>query len=211
MERLGKRHGEPTVARALRYACIRFASRPESAPFAAEGQKHRRQVSGALDTWEEARETRVAASAELAYADVCVDRLTMSLSRDVIAMVDGDRTDPRFYKLFPTAPSDGTEPVAGDEQHGFVWNVIKRLRSEPEYASVKEHAAPLRTAQDRLEELETARKELYATEGRARVDLELALDDAKRWYNRMHPRLLLLFDDEALVESFFSALRGEDE
>lgn len=208
MEKLRDKHGKETVERALRFLSIRARSRPESAPLAAEVDAARREVAAADDAWKEARETRVAATAELGYLDDRLDRLMIALSQTVLIEAGGKRKSDKHKKLFPVAASEAMKPEGASEQAAFVGKVLEQLAT-PEYESVRSHAAPIAGAFEALAGSERRRDALYVPEATALGQREAALDRARRTYNLASARLMLIFPDErTLVDSYFLDLRG---
>lgn len=205
MQKLKENHGTPKVSRALRYAAIRLLATPETAGLAAEIEAERTRLSGAQDAYEQIREQRVGLTALIAHQDGIVDGLVADIARQV-AVINGNRTDTEFYKsLFPVAPSKATSPKASESQNRFVKALIDRIETDARYETFRTTAAELKAAQTELDRLLVEREELRAPELRAAVDLRTALDSARRAYNKLSPRLQLLFDNKGLIETFFIA------
>jgi len=203
VQKLKDDHGYPKVKRALRYSWIRLGSRPETASLAEEILAERNRTDQANEAYEQAVEERVAATALVTYLDTIVDDCVMAISRDV-AVTTGNKTDDPYYKpLFPVAPSTATKPVASDSQNLFVKALIDRIETDPQYESLRGRAATLKAAQADLDTALADRKELLTPEIRASVDLATALDNARRTYNKLLPRLSLIFEKKAFVETFF--------
>lgn len=211
MQQLRSNHGVPVVRRALRFLSIRLKSRPQTAGLAAEVDAARALVDDKDDVYEEAREQRVAASAEIGYLDIVVDETVMAASRELLVLTGGNAQDPRYLKPFPTAPSAALKGVATPSQGLFVKAVIKRLKDEPELAPIAGHAPKIEAAQAELEVGLAKRNELYVKEAMAQADRRIAAEDGRRLYNLTYPRLQIIFPNQAaLVESFFKDLRGEE-
>lgn len=210
MEQLRDQHGHDVVDRALRHLSIRLRSRPESAPFAAEIDDLRGMIRSANDVFLEARETRVAATAELEYLDGELDAGIADLARQALVEVRGKRDDERYRRLFAAAPSDATRPVGGASQERYVRGILAQLTSEASpFPGLREQAAPIEATLTALKEAEQRRADLYVAEATATTERTIALDRARREYNQMHPRLRLLFPRQRrLVESFFVHLRA---
>lgn len=207
MQKLKGNHGPPLTLRALRFLGIRLKSRPLSQPMIKDVAGARAVLREKLEAWEELVEERLAASAEIVYRDRAVDGTVMALARDVNVMVNGKTGDPRYLKLFPTAPSQALKPVGGETQGRFVLGVLKRIKDDADYKSVAKHAKPIREALDALDGAEAQRSELMVSEAAARSELVAATIAAQRVYNETWHKLSLLFtDDDALVESFFLTL-----
>ena len=121
-----------------------------------------------------------------------------------VAVINGNRSDTDFYKsLFPTAPSTAVSGTANDSQNRFVNALIARIETEDRYEGLRETAAALKAAQTELDRLLTERENLRAPELRASTDLRTALDSARRAYNKLYPKLQLLFDSKGFIETFF--------
>lgn len=210
MEKLRPEHGVSTIDRALRYMAIRVSGRPETREMAPELRAERVRLKEADEMWLEARETRVAATAEVEYLDEKLGAEVMSVSRAALALVkDGNREDERYKRLVgPVSPSEALAPVGGEEQTVFVRTLIAQLTSEsgpfPELAG---RAPVIQASLTALNDAEARRNALYVPEGTAAAERTAARDRARRLYNLMQPRLQLAFpDDERLVESFFAKL-----
>jgi hypothetical protein len=207
MQSLSERHGFPIVERGLRFLAIRLKSRPETKDLAGEVEALRQRLRERDDIWAQAQEVRVAASAEVAYVDTLLGDGVISLAREIAFTANGDYSDPRYQKLFPTTPSVAMAGVAGDTQTRYVKTILSFLKQDDE---LKPWRARAKTLDEQLKQLEAAvakRDELYIPEAKALAERRQVLDEAKRVYNLMHPRLRLLFPrDKALVESFFARL-----
>lgn len=163
MEQLRDEHGAGTVDRSLRFLGIRLLSRPETRELAAEVRGERTRVRDADDMWLEARETRVAATAEVAYLDEKLGDDVMNVSRAALAEIGGDRSDARYKRLFNSvAPSEGMSPTGGHEQTRFVRTVLAQLTSETgPFPSLRDRAATIEASLTALTTAETRRNDLY--------------------------------------------------
>jgi len=189
---------------ALRFVAIRLRSRPATVALAKEVVAPRAAVRSAVDVYEEAREERMAATAEVQYCDVVVDRCVMDLSRDVAATVGGKHDNPRFRKLFPTAPSAALRPVGGEAQGRFVLGVLQGLKDDASYKPFAARAKAIREALTALDAAEDRRRDAFVAEARARAEVVAVVATAQRTYNALYHQVALKFpDDDALVESFF--------
>jgi hypothetical protein len=211
MQQLRSNHGVPVVLSALRFLFIRLKSRPQTAGLAADVDAARALLWDKDDAYAEAREQRIAASAEIAYLDTLVDEAVMNASRELLVLTGGDAQDPRYLKPFPTAPSAALKPVGGASQDRFVKGVITRFKEDPDLAPLAGHGTKIEAAQGDLDKGLAQRNDFYVKEAMALADRRIALDDARRLYNLTYPRLQLIFPNKpALVESFFKDLRGEE-
>jgi hypothetical protein len=207
MQNLREDHGVETHLRALRYLSIRLKSRPATANGAPEVDAAREDVKAKSEAYDEALEQRVAATAEIEYLDGRLDGTVIGLGRDVLGLVNGDRSDARYLKLFPVAPTTMMKPVGGDTQATYVSVILDRIADDDDLSTLRNHLKPIRQQLDALEKATKARRLLTIAENKAAADRRLALEDARRVYRLMHPRLLLQFpDDSALVESYFAKL-----
>ena len=203
MRKLQDNVGHPTVRRALRYTALRLQAKPETQGLAGEIEAERTRLSGALDAYEQIREQRVGLTALIGHQDGIVDGQVADIARQV-AVITGNKTDTEFYKsLFPIAPSTATAPTASDSQNRFVKALIDRIETDDRYDSLRPTAAELKTAQTELDRLLTEREDLRTPELRATVDLRTALDSARRAYNKLYPKLQLIFDNKGFIETFF--------
>ncbi len=203
MQKLKSNHGYPKVSRALRYASIRLRSRPETAPLGREIEAERTGLEKAKEAHAEIREERVAATAVIWHQDALVDAAVAALAREVM-VITGGKTDDAFYKsLFPVAPSTATQPLASDSQNRFVKALVDRVETDDRYQSLRTTAQTIKEAQAELDRLLVEREALRTPELRAEVDLKTALDSARRAYNKLYPKLSLLYDSKAFIETFF--------
>lgn len=207
MQSLTDNHGLPTVQSALRFAVIRLKSSPETAPLGAELAAVRKQLSEAEERHEDLFEQWMSAAAVVRYLDTKLGTIISRISRDAFSMVDGNRKDPRYQGIFATPPSEGMRGVATDPQERYVRTIIDTIEKHDNLASLRPH---LPAAVAVLTELKTAvgaRDELRLQQGIALRDLRMRVDEAKRTYNLLYPRLQLTFpDDRAFVETFFRRL-----
>ncbi|MEL6178648.1 MAG: hypothetical protein AAFS10_06825, partial [Myxococcota bacterium] len=103
--------------------------------------------------------------------------------------------------------SEMVAPVGGEEQARALGQLADTVSGNDAYAELQPQADTIRSGLERLKAAESDREGLYVAESTARVELEIALDDARRTYNQTWHQLSLMFDNEAFVESFFKALR----
>ena len=207
MQTLTDRHRLPATARALRFLSIRLRTREEAAPLLAAVNDLRTRLQDADEAWQQAREERVAASAELAYCDSLLDAAVLDLSRELNVLTKGRKDDPRRKRLFPMAPSVAVRDVASQAQDILVQTIITTLRSDAAFQTLIGYADRLEPLLKAVEEARDIRQKLYVPEGQAFGVRQQTLDESHRVYNLMHHRLTLLYtDDPALVESFFATL-----
>lgn len=210
MQQLRDRHGYETVERALRYLSIRLRSRPQTSELAPEIDAERARLRQVEDTWSEARELRIAATAEIEYLDGELDRLLGDLSRAALVEVRGRTDDERYRRLFPQPLRSGAAPMGGPEQERYVRTILAQLTSESgPLPALRDRAEAIEQALTALQQAEQRRAELYVPEATATAERNAALDRARRAYNQTYPRLRLLFPDRpALVASYFVSLRS---
>ncbi len=209
MQQLLENHKTGATLAAVRYHVIRLKSRPDTAPLAADVAAARAGLVEKSDAADEAKEERVAASAVVVYCDHVLDTGVMALSREATTLVNGDTSEDRYVRLFPTTPSVAMKPVAGDPQERYVRSILNRLAEDDAYATLRGYLPKLAGALDTLNATVKLRSDLYVKEAMAASERNIALDNARRTYNLMYPRLQLLFPkDPALVETFFKDLRG---
>ena len=215
MQSLTDDYGLPTVKAALRFLKIRLQSHPESAALAAEIDPVRDPVLDAEESHEQAYEAWLSACAVVRYFDDKLGTLIKRVSRDAFNLVDGNRKDPRYQKLFSTAPSKGMRGIATDPQERYVRTILDTIEKHDDLESLRTHVPGIVAALDELKTSAAQRDELRLQEGIALRDLRIRLDTAKRAYNLLYHRLQLTFpDDPALVETFFRRLnapKAEDE
>lgn len=206
MEALRETHGVDLVLASLRVLAIRAGSRPESQPVAREIAALRTRVRDRNESWEAARDERMAATAEIGYRDALVDGCVMTLSRQCLASVNGKADDPRYRTLFASAPSERLKPVGGTEQDNFVKGVLLALDGAG-YEDLAHHKALIVEANDNLNDALARRNKLQVTEDAAANALAIELDLARSAYNQAWHQLNVVFPkDKALVESFFRTL-----
>jgi hypothetical protein len=214
VQRLLAKHRFADIDRALRFLAIRLGSRPETSALANDVTQARTAARESEDKYQQALQARVAGSAEIEYLDGRLDELVMTVARDLLAATRGNRADPRYLKLFATAPSVAMSPLGGDAQDLYVRNIVTRLREDKELAPVQQHAEELSTRRAALEAATEKRRGLAVAEASTDADRRIALDNARRIYNRTEAQLQLAFGDKALVESYFVTLsaraKGEE-
>ncbi len=207
MQKLEEKHGYPKVKRALRYSSIRLRSRPETLEMSKEVDAERAKLEGANETFEQLVEESVALTALIEYLDSLVDGGVMGIAREVSVTTENKTDDPYYKSLFSVAPSTAVAPVASDSQNQFVKALIDRIETDARFESLRPRAAALKIAEADLEAALKQRNDLRLPLTRASVDLKAALESCRRTYNKLLPRLSLLFDKPAFVETFFLKLR----
>jgi hypothetical protein len=208
MQKLRPDHAFNTANRALRFTRLRLAARPDSKHLADDAQAARDLLRTRHEAWQEAKEARVAATAEINYCDEVLDAAVMDASRHALAHTQNRRDSPLYKSLFLQNPSEATRPVAGDQQRRFVHNLIQGLRALPDASPLATLAGPLAKAQEALQAAVDARDALISAEAVALTAYRIALDEAKRTYNALYHRLVLLWPDRLrLAESCFLKLK----
>jgi hypothetical protein len=211
MQKLSEAHGQGVTRRAMLFLEHRLASRPQTAGMAGEVRAGRESLQRRTEAWEGAREARLGASAEVAFLDGELDGRMSRLSRAALVLVDGNREDARYRRLFPVGLTEAVRPVGGEEQAGAVERALSALSDAATYGGLSEHGAALSEGLAALRGAEQRRRGLMQAEGEARTELVLAKEDAQRLYNRMYHRLFEVLGEERLVESFFRAVRSSSE
>jgi hypothetical protein len=207
MQNLNDNHGLPTVHQALRYAVIRLQSDPETAPIATELTAVRTQLTKAEELHDDVFERWMSATAVVRYLDAKLGTIVSRISRDAFNMVEGNRKAPRYQKIFATPPSEGMRGIATDPQERYVRTIVDTIEKHDDLASLRTHVPATVAALGELKTAVGVRDETRLQEGIAQRDLRMRLDEAKRAYNLLYPRLQLLFpDDRAYVETFFRRL-----
>lgn len=205
MQQAQEKHGYYITDRNMRFLSIRIKSRSETQPIAEEINVHRKNMGTKHESLLQAREERLACSAEINYLDSEVDSEVMDLARHVLAKIKNDRNAPFYRKLFPSAPSEAMRPVASASQEQYVLNILDRLENDPDYQEFADHTRRLRECQTLLKQALERRNVLISAEAQANVEFRIAKDEAQRFYNHTYHRLILIFSDKRnLVESFFS-------
>ena len=197
----------PSLAvRSLRHLVLRLVSRPDTRPLAKPVEDALARLRAADAVWSQAVDQRVTTTSELAYLDEIEGTEIMKLSRGVLALVGGNRHDPRWVALFPTPPS---EVVRGrsrlDQQAAYARNVLDTLVRLPAVADLAASFVPALTkCREDIHAVE-ARRELAETKVRqTSSDRAHALSDAVLVHNNTALHLRLLFPrHNALVNSFF--------
>jgi len=152
------------------------------------------------------REERVAATAVIWHQDSVVDAAVAALAREVTVITGGKPDDPFYKSLFPVAPSVASQSMAGDYQTRFVKALVDRIETDDRYQSLRTRAQTIKEAQAELDSLLAQRESLRAPELRAEIDLKTSLDSARRAYNKLYPKLCLIFESKAFIETFFIAV-----
>jgi hypothetical protein len=88
--------------------------------------------------------------------------------------------------------------------------LIDRVESDARYESLRDRVATLKQCQTELDQTLAQREALRTPELRATTDLQAALESARRAYNKLYPRLSLLFDSKSFIETFFVQLQKSD-
>jgi len=211
MEKLRANHSSNTFEKALRFLAIRLRSRTETEVYVEEIDDARTELSKKYEAYKQARAKRVAATAEVRFLDKVLSRNIVTLSLEARAITRGRRADPRFKKLFPRTPTKHVTPVATPKKREFVRNLLSRLKDDRELTTLRHHAEILDKSLASLEAALNDREAARQVEQEIKADRDQAKKNAARVYNRMSPRLQLLFEDEpALVESYFANLRRRD-
>jgi len=207
MQKLQEYHGVPLTLRALRRLDLALPRVPELADHRPGVAARRGALTQARDAWDELVERRMAVTAELEYLDGEIDHLVVSLGQRWFLECDRNRHAPAYRKLFPVSPSTATAGVADEKQARFVTTLVETIHADAAYAALKAEAAALAGLTERLREAQGRRQELYAKEAQARAALDLAADEARRFYNGLyHQFTVALPDQPRLVESLFLSL-----
>lgn len=204
MQQVQEKHGYYLTDQAMRFVGIRLKSRPITRPLADELNSHRKVLSEKHENYQQAKDERLACSAEISYLDSEVDATVMELSRVILIKTKNNRDTPLFRKVFPTAPSEAMRPTASLSQEQYVLNILNRLDSDPDYQDFGDYAKSLRETQTLLKQALEQRTAFLTAEARTHVEFSLAKDEAQRFYNHTYHRLMLMLPDKRnLVESFF--------
>lgn len=191
---------------------IRLQSRPETKEMAPEIRAEVASIREGDDVWLEARQARIAASAEIVYLDEKVGEDVMDLSRAALVEVKGDRNDERYKRVFIENPSEALKPVGGSKQTRFVRAVINQVGAESTpFPALRDRASAIDGSLTALSDAEARRDALYVPEATALAERRARFEKACRTYNLTYPRLQLIFpNDPRLVESFFLGLSSRD-
>ena len=200
---LHSRIGTPGTLRALRFTWLRLQSRADTASLAAPLESARLRLRAAAEAEAELEERSAALTAEIAYLDGLEDAEVSSLARELRVLVGGNLKDPRWTRLFSTAPSELVKPVGGPVQSLHIHHILRTMAVDGDYASLSARRDTLDAAREAVEATETARSSLGGPLMAAQLERRQALDAAHRVYNRVKPQLQLLFDSAALIRSFF--------
>lgn len=207
MQSLLDHHGLPTVKPALRYISIRVLTNAETEHLGADLAAERKRLADAEEQHDDAYERWLGSAATVRHLDRKLGKLVLRLSRDTLVLVDGNRKDTRYQKLFATPPSEGMRGVGGDPQELYVRTLITRVKNDDAFVSLRGHLPGLTSELEALKGAIASRDELRLKQAMASRDLRMAVDSAKRNYNLLQSRLTLIFpDDPELVETFFRTL-----
>jgi hypothetical protein len=191
------------VDQALRFLRIRLGSRPDTKSLAEPVEQARQHVLATDTAWQEARDARRAATAEVQYLDELLDGDIMALSRETLVLTGGKRDDPRYQVLFPSAPSQAMAGVGSDAQARYVKQILTRLVEDPALAELRGKEKTIAARLQALEGAVAQRHGLYVPEASAQSDRRRAIDEARQLYRAIYHQLKLLLSDDALIESFF--------
>lgn len=200
---LAARSGTPSTLRALRFTWLRLQSRADTASLAEPLEAARLRLRAAADAEAELEERSAAFTAEIAYLDSLEDAEVSSLARELRVLIGGNLKDPRWTKLFSTAPSELVKPVGGPVVSLHIHHILRTMAIDGDYASLGARRDALDAAREAVEAAETARSSLGGPLMAAQLERRQALEAAHRVYNRVKPQLQLLFDSPALIRSFF--------
>lgn len=212
MQNLRPEHSFELHVRALRFHNIRLSSRPDTRPYGEEIGALRELLKQKGEAYDQALEERIAANTEVDYRDGVLDESVYHFGRDLLAMVGGDRQDPRFKKVFPVSPAVMMKPVATQEQNRAVVVLLERLQEDEDLEPLRMHYETIFGALEDLKAAMEARDAKYIVESKAHTDRQQCLDTCRRAYRLQYPKLQLLFPDKPkLVESFFLQIAKKDE
>jgi hypothetical protein len=202
MRKLSESSSAQTVLESYRFVLIRLRSRPETAGLVEGMSELRSALNAANEAYYQAYEERCAATAEIDYLDAVLDATVGDLAREVAVLVKNHREDPRYYKLFPVAPSQAMRQASVDQDR-FVTHIISLLAEDEDYTSLRSHADILSQHLKALREAVSTREALYTPEATANGQRQAVLDKARRAYNQLKPQLELIFPSRSQVDSFF--------
>ncbi|MCB9547067.1 MAG: hypothetical protein H6706_14610 [Myxococcales bacterium] len=155
--------------------------------------------------WREVQLDRMATTGEVGFLDEELDAAYMDLARAVMVQVGGRRDDAVYRGLFAEAPSATVKPVASEGQARAVRRVIATLRGGGVYAALAGHADALDARLTALDAAVARRDALLTAEAAAGHERALALEEARRVFNRVRPQLELLLEGRSgLIGSFFA-------
>ncbi len=203
MRKLQDYHSPELILTALGFTKVRLSSREPFVPLANELEKQQSGLKAAIAQRDQAREARVAATAEVEWRDSELDSKVVKFSRTLLVRLDGKRNHPTYKRLFPIAPSTAMAPMASDEQTTYVRALLETHAADESLTDLQPEADAVAAALQEVERGVANRQDLYVKEARANRTLSEVADAARRYYNKLHPRLLLLEDNTRLVESFF--------
>jgi hypothetical protein len=209
MQSLQDFHGLPTVKRSLRYLAVALASNPDTADLAQQIRDERARLQAAEEKHDTAYESWLCAAAVVRYLDKKLDKTVLALSRDTFALVNGNRRDPRYQKLFLKPPTTAMKGIADDPQEMYVRAIISTIEKDDDFTTLRTRLPRIVAELGELKTAVESRNQKRIEETTSLQELRLALEHARRTYNLMHPRLQLIFpDDPDLVETFFRELRS---
>ncbi|MBW2735369.1 MAG: hypothetical protein JRH20_23545 [Deltaproteobacteria bacterium] len=204
MHKLSEHHSFNITANAMRHLQLRLAGRQDAESVSQLIEGELEALKAAFLSWEKIQDRRVAGTSEMRFWDDEIDFEVRALSHRLLAEF-GSRDDARYRKVFFRPASEITEGI-GERQQRFLSAMLNTLTQDPAYTGYKIRIAKVARAHEMLQKTGETRKGIWAEETQAKSALEIALDQAKRAYNRAHLQLQLTIDNERMVESFFKPL-----
>lgn len=200
--------GPLTVLSRLRVLNNRLVARTDTRPLSVEVTAARRALQSKHDDWQELYDARISASGAVVFADDEEDTAVSRLARRVGVLVDGKRDDPRYMRLFATAPSKATEGVGDEEQARFVQHIIDTVTTDEDYLTLRDLLPELTAARQGVIVAQQGRQAALQREEALWNEVQIAEKAARDIYRDTHPKLELLFPGRSrLIESFYPSAR----
>jgi|JI10StandDraft_1071094.scaffolds.fasta_scaffold527829_2 hypothetical protein len=202
MKNLSEKSSTQKVTRRLGVLSARLHGQRETQPFAASMVAERTHLRDVAEAHEQTVISRMAATATAEACDDTVDTSLQKLSRDYLALVDGNREDPTYVQGFPIAPSISSANTGDATQHHYVRVAIATFLNfgerdadgnfleNPRHQAIRDQAARLAADQVNLEAAQAAQATAYQAEALAEAALKLAHNRACTAYNRLYIHLI---------------------
>lgn len=208
MIRLNERHSLYVTVSAFRFTKKRVGFRSETAQFLPEIVSWLDKMRDIDDKYQDMKDDRMALTSELDYRETTMADEIRQVAREAKALVGGKTSDPRFTKLFTITPSALCRNVTGKDELRAISNIAHRLENEPEYESLKPHAAKIQREFDALKDLHKRRAADWEAEERLLADRAAIVKNAQTYYNELYAKILNLWpNDLKIVESHFYTLK----
>ena len=204
MRQIDPKAGPRVVLDRMGVLSARLKRSAQTARLALPVDASRWELQRLYDLYLDRHHERMSASGALVFCDAEEDALIALVSTRLLGLVRNQRTDPRYRRMFPKAPSTVTKGVATEAQARLARQVISLIETEPDYAGLRDLLPELKDARQAVVEAQREYREARDRDSAAWNEVQLAEQRARDLYRDTRPRLELLFPGrKKLVDSFF--------